>query len=45
LVATLALSIYARMQRDFTNPSYIFLYFWWVLFSLTATLQNALKHV
>jgi len=28
LLATLALSLNARMQRDFTNPSYIFLYFW-----------------
>ena len=31
------------MQRDFTNPGYIILYFL-VLLSLTATFQNALKH-
>jgi len=33
----------AHMQRDFTNPSYIFLYF--LVLSLTASFQNAQKHV
>jgi len=31
------------MQRDFTNPGYIFFVFL-VLLSLTAAFQNALKH-
>jgi len=33
----------ASMQRDFTNPGYIFFVFL-VLLSLTAAFQNALKH-